>query len=82
MDALAQGFSWCFCDCSGDPARSQCCGGKIPGGPLDSDEFERKAHKEIAELKARSRIRQLEEEQQKNQPTPTEEMTTKLEQQL
>jgi len=49
---------------------------------LDSDEFERKAHKEIAELKARSRIRQLEEEQQKNQTTPTEEMTTKLEQQL
>jgi len=47
---------------------------------LDSDEFEREAHKEIAELKAKSRIRQLEAEQrqlQQNQPTPTENMTTK-----
>jgi len=52
---------------------------------LDSDEFEREAHKEIAELKARSRIRQLEIEQrqlQKNQPIPTENMTAKPEQQL
>jgi len=50
---------------------------------LDSDEFEREAHKEIAELKARSRIRQLEVEQQqlqKNQPTPTKNMTAKPEQ--
>jgi hypothetical protein len=66
-------------------ARSQCCGNKVPGGPLDSDEFEREAHREIAELKARSRIRQLEAEErrlQQNQPTPLEDMTTKPEQQL
>ena len=63
-------------------ARSRCCGSKVPGGPLDSDEFEREAHKEIAELKAKSRIRQIEAEQrrlQQNQPTPTEDMTTKPE---
>lgn len=54
----------------------------MPGGPLDSDDFEREAHKEIAELKARSRIRQLEAERQQlqqNQPTPTGDMTTKPE---
>lgn len=65
-------------------ARSRCCGSKVPGGPLDSDKFEREAHREIAELKARSRIRQLETEQRelrKNQPTPTGDMTTKPEQQ-
>ena len=63
-------------------ARSRCCGSKVPGGPLESDEFEREAHKEIAELKAKSRIRQLEAEQrqlQKNQPARTEDMTTKPE---
>jgi len=50
---------------------------------LDSDEFEREAHREIAELKARSRIRQLEAEQrelQENQPIPTVDMTAKPEQ--
>jgi len=60
--------------------RSWCCGSKVPGGPLNSDKFEREAHKEIAELKARSRIRQLEAETrelQQNQPTPTGDMTTK-----
>jgi len=49
---------------------------------LDSDDFEREAHKEIAELKAKSRIRQLEAEQrqrQQKQPTPTEDMTTNQE---
>lgn len=64
-------------------ARSCCCGDKIPGGPLDSDKFEREAHREIAELKARSRIRQLEAEQQKQQqkqPGPMKDMTTKSEQ--
>jgi len=52
---------------------------------LNSDKFERDVHREIAELKARSRIRQLDEEQrqlQKNQPTPTEGMSTKPEPQL
>ena len=67
-------------------ARSSCCcGSKTPGGPLDSDKFERKAHREIAELKARSRIRQLEAEQrqlQRSQPVPTEEMTANPEQKL
>ena len=54
----------------------------MPGGPLDSDDFECQAHKEIAELKARSRIRQLEAEQrqlQQSQPIPTVDMTTKPE---
>ena len=54
----------------------------MPGGPLDSDKFELEAHREIAELKARSRIRQLEAEQrrmQENQPRPTEDMTTETE---
>ncbi|KAF9653783.1 hypothetical protein BDM02DRAFT_1069890 [Thelephora ganbajun] len=63
-------------------ASSRCCRGKTLGGPLDSDTFEREAHKEIAELKARSRIRQLEAEQrrlQQNQPTPAEDMTAKPE---
>lgn len=52
---------------------------------MDSDKFERKAHREIAELKARSRIRQLEAEQrqlQENQPGPTQNMTTEPEQKL
>jgi len=47
---------------------------------LDSDKFEREAHREIAELKARSRIRQLEAEQrqlQQTQPSRMEDMTTK-----
>jgi len=57
----------------------------MPGGPLDSNKFELKAHREIAELKERSRIRQLEEEQrriQENQPSPTEGMTIEPEQKL
>ena len=61
-------------------ASSRCCGSKVPGGPLESDKFEREAHREIAELKARSRIRQLEAEQrqlQQTQPTCTGDMTTK-----
>ena len=46
---------------------------------MDNDEFEREAHKEIAELKAKSRIRQLEAEKrqlQQKQPAPTDDMTT------
>lgn len=55
----------------------------MPGGPLDSDKFEREVHREIAELKGRSRIRQLEAEQrqvQQNQPSPTQDMTAKSDQ--
>jgi len=55
----------------------------VPGGPLDSDKFEREVHREIAELKGRSRIRQLEAEQrqvQQNQPSPTQDMTAKSDQ--
>lgn len=61
-------------------ARSRCCGSNVPGGPLDSDDFEREAYKEIAERRAKSRLLQLEAEQRKlqeNQPIPTEGMTTK-----
>ena len=64
---------------------NRCCGSNVPGGPLDSDKFERQAHREISELKERSRIRQLEAEQrqlQRDQPGPTQEMTTNPEQKL
>jgi hypothetical protein len=30
------------------------------GGPLDNDDFERETHREIAELKTRTRIREVE----------------------